>query len=128
MVSESKKILIVEDEEPLRSALREKFTREGFSIIEGKDGEEGLNIALSEHPDLILLDIIMPKMDGMTVLKKLHEDKVGKEIPVILLTNLSDDQKVAEAIKEGVYEYLVKSDWKLSDLVKEVKEKLGMSS
>lgn len=127
MSLEPKTILIVEDETPLRSALQEKFTREGFSVLEARDGEEGLNTALEKHPDIILLDIIMPKMDGLTVLKKLQEDSSGKDIPVILLTNLSDDQKVAEAIKEGVYEYLVKSDWKLADLVKEVKEKLGLS-
>lgn len=127
MSLEPKTILIVEDETPLRSALQEKFTREGFSVLEARDGEEGLNAALEKHPDIILLDIIMPKMDGLTVLKKLQEDSSGKDIPVILLTNLSDDQKVAEAIKEGVYEYLVKSDWKLADLVKEVKEKLGLS-
>ncbi len=127
MFAQPKTILIVEDETPLRSALQEKFTREGFSVLEARDGEEGLKMAIEKHPDIILLDIIMPKMDGLTVLKKLHEDPKDKEIPVILLTNLSDDQQVAEAIKEGVYEYLVKSDWKIADLVKEVKEKLGLS-
>lgn len=126
MPKSNKKILIVEDERPLREVLCDKFEASGFKIFSAKDGKEGLAVALKEHPDTILLDIIMPKMDGMTVLKKLREDKRGKDIPVILLTNLADDQKVAEATEKGVYGYLVKSDWKIADVVKMVEERLGL--
>ncbi len=126
MPKPNKKILIVEDERPLREVLCDKFEANGFKAFKAKDGKEGLAVALKEHPDIILLDIIMPKMDGMTVLKKLREDKRGKDIPVILLTNLADDQKVAEATEEGVYGYLVKSDWKIADVVKMVEERLGL--
>ena len=120
-----KKILIVEDEESLRGALRDKFAWEGFDVLEAGDGEEGLKAALREHPDLILLDIIMPKMDGITMLKKLREDDWGKEAQVILLTNLSDNEKLSEALAQGTYDYLVKSDWKIADVVAKVRERLG---
>lgn len=83
------------------------------------------DVALLWHPDLILLDIVMPKMDGMTMLAQLREDEWGKTARVITLTNLSDTEKVAEAIEHGSYEYLVKSDWKIEDVVAKVREKLG---
>ena len=124
-MSEIKKILIVEDETSLRNALCEKLTREGFAILEAKNGEEGLEVALREHPDLILLDIIMPVMDGMTMLKKLREDAWGKNAKVIILTNLSDNDKMAEAITQGTFDCLIKSDRTLEDVVKKVKERLG---
>lgn len=121
----NKKILIVEDEVSLLNALRDKLTREGFVTLEAKNGEEGLEIALRDHPDLILLDIVMPRMDGMTMLKKLREDDWGKTVKVIMLTNLSDMENVSEAVAQGSHEYLVKSDWKIEDVVEKVREKLG---
>lgn len=95
-------------------------------MLEAKNGEEGLEVALREHPDLILLDIIMPVMDGMTMLARLREDLWGKDAKVIMLTNLSDNEKVAETIAHGTYDYLVKSDWKLEDVVKKVRERLRL--
>lgn len=122
-----KKILIVEDERALRKALSSKFTHEGFSMLEATNGEEGLAVALQEHPDLILLDVIMPVMDGMTMLKKLRGDNAwGKDAVVIMLTNLSESGMVADALAEGMHDYLVKSNWKLEDVVKKVKEKLKL--
>ena len=112
------KILIVEDEASQRMALVDKFTREGFSVVEAKDGKDGLTIALQEHPDLILLDIVMPVMDGMTMLQKIREDAWGKDVKVIVLTNLSD------ALAHGSYDYLVKSDWKINDVVARVRARL----
>jgi len=117
-------ILIVEDEVTLRNALRDKLTHEGFGVLEAKDGEEGLEVALRDHPDLILLDIIMPKMDGMTVLKKLREDTWGKTVKVIILTNLSSDVKIGEAVILGSFEYLIKTDWKIEDVITKVRETL----
>ena len=118
-------LLIVEDEISLCKVLRDKLTREGFSVLEAKDGKEGLETALVQHPDLILLDIIMPVMDGMTMLTELRKDEWGKNAKVIFLTNLSEAEKIAESHTKGVYDYLVKSDWKLSDVVKKVRERLG---
>ena len=122
----NKTILIVEDEQGIRQALVDKFSIEGFDVLEAKNGKEGLKLALKEHPDLILLDIIMPVMDGVTMMKKLKGDKWGQEVPVIMLTNLSDIEKVSRFVESGVYEYLVKSDWRIEDVVKKVKEKLGI--
>lgn len=120
-----KKILIVEDEEILLKDLADKFTETGFEILTAKDGQEGLNVAFKNHPDLILLDIVMPVMDGMTMLYQLRRDPWGKEVEVILLTNLSDSDKIADSYSEGVHDYLVKSDWSLDDIMAKVKGKLS---
>ena len=125
MHMENKKtILVVEDEISLLNALRDKLTRENFAVLEAKNGEEGLEVALREQPDLILLDIVMPKMDGMTMLRKLREDLWGKSAKVIILTNLSDNEKIAGALEQKSQEYLVKSDWKIEDVVAKVRERL----
>ena len=121
-----KKILITEDERALREILQKKFSQEkDFEVLSAKNGEEGLELALSEHPDLILLDIIMPKMDGLTMLERLRRDAWGKTVPVIMLTNLSDELKVTEAIRRGSFDYLVKSDWNINDVVEKVKNRLA---
>ena len=125
-MSKKKKILIVEDEEALKLALKKKFSKEDFEIIEASDGEEGLERAEKENPDLILLDIVMPKMDGMTMLRKLRQRKFGKEMPVILLTNLADTDEVNKAMELNVFDYLVKSNWDIEDVIKKVKTKLGI--
>ena len=126
--SAKEKILIVEDEMSQRKALVDKFTREGFHVLEARDGEEGFNVALTQHPHIILLDIVMPKMDGMTMLKKLRQENTwGKSVPVILLTNLSaDDDKIIQGVAadEPAY-YLVKSNWAINDVVEKVKERLS---
>jgi len=120
-----KKVLIIEDEPSLVAILTEKITSEGFEVLKAGDGKEGLDKALLGHPDLILLDIIMPKMDGVTMLTKLREDEWGKKVPVVILTNLSDDDMVSKSIQNGVFDYLVKADWKIEDLIDIIKRKLG---
>lgn len=125
MADNEKTILIIEDHAPVRLALVEKLTHEGMKTIEAKDGEEGLEVALREKPSVILLDIIMPRMSGMTMLEKLRKDAWGKTVPVIILTNLNPDDKIMREIveTEPVY-YLVKADWKIEDVVSKVKEVL----
>lgn len=120
-----KKVLIIEDEQTLRGALVDKFTSEGFEVLEAKDGKIGLDLALKNSPDIILLDIIMPVMDGITMLKKLRADARGDSFKVLTLTNLSDGDKISETIDNGSLKYLVKSDWTLSDIVAKVKELIG---
>lgn len=124
MNGKEKTILVVEDENNLRNVLRDKFDQENFIVLEAKNGEEGLEMALKEHPHMILLDIVMPKMDGMTMLEKLREDKWGQYAKVIILTNLSDAENTLKAIKHGSFDYLVKSDWKLADVVEKAKKLL----
>jgi DNA-binding response OmpR family regulator len=115
------KILIIEDEPTLRNALVDKFIREGLIVISANDGKEGLESALKNRPDLILLDIIMPIMDGMTMLTELRKDNWGKSIPVILLTNLSEPKKnIKSKVEETKTDYMMKSDWKIKDIVKRV--------
>lgn len=123
-----KKILIVEDEMAILNVLADKFTLEGFEVAVAKNGQEGLKIALENHPDLILLDIVMPIMDGMTMLGELRKDLWGKDVSVIFLTNLSDASRVLQSLDQGVNDYLVKSDWKIKDIVEMVKGKLKNKS
>lgn len=118
------KVLIAEDEEAMLLALTDSFESANFDVLGAKDGEEGLRIALKEHPDVIIIDIVMPKMDGMTMLKKLREDDWGKSVPVMILTNLSEAEKIAEAMEDRVSDYLIKTDWSLEDIVKKVKKLL----
>ena len=125
MENEQKTILIVEDEAPLRNALCDKFRRAGFIALEARNGDEGLTVATREHPDIILLDVMMPVMSGMAMLKQLREDTWGKGVKVIMLTNLNDPESIAGAVAEGSCDYYIKSDWKLEDLVEKVKEKLN---
>jgi len=128
-VAKKSKILVVDDEKALRSALKDKLVLEGFEVMEAKDGNEGLNKALAEHPDLILLDVMMPKMDGMEVIQKLQDDKWGRTAKGIMLTNVSDPIKVAEVTETGsknmtIYDYMIKSDWKLEEVVEKIRSKL----
>ncbi|MBN1332034.1 response regulator [Candidatus Dojkabacteria bacterium] len=121
-----KTILLIDDEPALLAALVDKFSRAGFDIISAENGELGLESALENKPDLILLDIIMPVMDGITMLSKLRTDPWGKKAKVILLTNLSYPLKPPEGLTKGIRGYLVKSDWQIEDVVSKVSKELGV--
>jgi len=123
-MEETKKILIVDDEPVLADLLHAKLSQKGFDIIEAHDGEEGLNMALKEHPDFILLDVVMPKIDGLTVLKRLREDEWGKDVPVLILSNLNTTDAVKNSKSGGAFDYLVKIDYTLEELAEIVKKKL----
>lgn len=120
----AKKILIVDDEQLVIKALREKLLSEGFAVDSAYDGQEALLKVAKAKPDLILLDIIMPKLDGISVLKRLKQSPETNNIPVIILTNLYDDKKVSEVLEAGNTDYLVKVEHTLSDIVNKVKEEL----
>ena len=126
MKETSKKILIVEDERPLREALRDILTRSGFLVLEAADGEKGLALALAEHPDITLLDLVMPKMNGTEMLTRLRADDWGKDAAVIVLTNLSADsgELVRNVVSGAPLCFLVKSDWDIHDVVDKVREVL----
>lgn len=125
MTDQKKIILVVEDEEPMQMVLRDVLKVEGYDILEAKNGIEGLELALKGHPDLILLDILMPKMDGLEMLKKLREDEWGKKASVIVLTNLSDNEDIARAVEEDVFEYFVKTDIRIDEVIARIREKIG---
>lgn len=124
------KILIVEDELFLLNVLSDKFRREGFRIVQATDGQKGLDMAVKHQPDLILLDIVMPLMDGVSMIKRMRGDNRISEIPVIIISNLSEVERIAEVLgaKVGVIEYLVKSHWSLEGVVKKVRETLQIYS
>lgn len=126
-MSEPRTILIVEDEISLSSAIADILRRKNFISLEAHNGAEGVEVALAKHPNLILLDLLMPVMDGMTALKKIREDAWGKNVPVVILTNLSatDERLVEDMVTHKPMHYLVKSDWKLSDVVAKIEEILS---
>ena len=115
------KILIVEDEEILLTALSEELKQEGFVVVGAKDGVEGVETAVKEKPDLVLLDLVMPRLDGIGALKQMKENALIKDIPVVILTNLSDYDKISDALSLGAMDYLVKANYRLEDLVNKIK-------
>jgi len=121
----TQKILIIDDEKDLSEALSEALKSEGYEVSQAGNGKEGLSMALSEHPDLILLDILMPEMDGHDLLKKLREDEWGKTAKVVVMTVLDTMDSVAEVLEEGVVDYVVKSEVSLVNTIEKVKEILG---
>lgn len=123
---DKKKVLIIEDEESVQRAISDALMNQEFETLVAKDGEEGLDMALREHPDLILLDVLMPKMDGMIMLQKLRQDEWGKKIPVIILTNVSPNASsvINSVLQNEPAYYLIKSDVKLEGIIEKIKDVL----
>jgi DNA-binding response OmpR family regulator len=120
-----KKILIVEDELLLLKLLHTELAEKGYTVIEATDGKTGLEKALQENPDLILLDIKLPIMDGLTMLDLLRKEKEGQTIKVIILTNVEPDTAViGKVITDQPVYYFIKSDVMLSDLFDKIKKLL----
>jgi DNA-binding response OmpR family regulator len=125
--SKSATILVVEDDFQLATALEEKLSKENYQVLVARDGQEGLQQALAAHPDLILLDIVMPVMDGVTMLTQLRQDPWGQQAKVIILSNLSDGEAQISSSNKLAAEYLIKTDWTLEDLIAKVAQKLAHS-
>ena len=123
-MNDQQTILIIDDEDDIREALRDALAAEGFNILEAKDGVEGLTTALEQKPDLILLDVVMPEMNGIDTLKELRKSDWGKDAKVILLTVLDDADSVFHGVKAGSTDYLIKTNWELKDIVKKIKQQL----
>jgi DNA-binding response OmpR family regulator len=115
-------ILIIDDDESYREIFSSALTREGFVVFSAKNGKEGLLMALDEKPDLILLDIGLPDMDGLSLLGDIRKDEWGKDAKVFILTNKSDEAKLSEAIEKKSFVYLVKSDMSIKELVSKIKD------
>ncbi len=120
----NKKVLIVEDDEDFLSILRIKFEGEGFNVVTAQDGENGIDIAEREKPDLILSDVLLPKTSGIEMAKKIKES--DKNALIVFLTNLTDANSSGEIKKLG-FDYLVKSNLGIGDIVDKVKEKLNIT-
>ena len=124
MESKKKIVLVVEDEMSLLHVLEDKLQGEGFDVFGAKNGVEGLKEASEIHPDMILLDILLPEMNGLEFLHKLRETDWGKEVKVIILTNLDTSEAISDAIASGGYSYLIKADWKIEDVVERIKREI----
>ncbi len=120
-----KKILLAEDDKFLSTAMGDKLTREGFMVLHASNGVEAVVIAKAEHPDLILLDIIMPQKTGFEVLTELRLDPATHDIPVIVLSNLGQEVDIKKARDLGAIDYLVKSDVEMKTVVEKIKEELA---
>lgn len=118
---ENKNILIVEDDSSMRDLLEEAFIHARFNVYISKDGEDAIEKIARYIPDVVLLDIILPKKDGFEVLKQIRENPSLKSIPVILLTNLERSEDVERALSFGATTYLVKSNYALREIVEKVK-------
>jgi len=116
-----KKILIVEDDNFMQKSLSFTLKEEGYEIIVASDGEVAILKLEKEKPDLILLDIILPKIDGFEVLEKLKDKKATKDIPVIILSNLGQKDDVEKGLSLGADGYIIKAHFKLEDVVKRIK-------
>ena len=125
MEPKSKKVLIVDDDLLILNMLKDTFSQAGFEISTAENGEEGLKTAETFKPNIILLDIVMPKMDGITMLKYLRQTQWGQEIPVIILTSLKDSGNISTAMEYKVFQYVVKPDFKPQTILESTKEILS---
>ena len=116
----SKKILIVEDDKFLRDLIVKKLTKEGYDVLSAVNGEEGLKKAKEEHPDLMLLDLILPGINGFEILSKIKEDSKTSSIPVIILSNLGQKEEIEKGINLGATDYLIKAHFTPGEIVKKI--------
>lgn len=121
----SKTVLIVEDDEDMLGILASSIADAGFQVLKAQDGEQGLQLALQHHPDLILLDLLLPKMPGLDVLDELRADPHSRQTPVIILSNLTENDAVYRSVALNSSAYFLKSDTPLEQIVAEVKSKLS---
>ena len=128
MDTRKRKILLVEDDTALASVYRSRLELEGFDVCEANNGEDALSLAVSEHPDLILLDVMMPKISGFDVLDILRNTPETTNIRVIMLTALSQPKDKERAEQLGVDDYLVKSQVVIGDVVERVRYHLCMAA
>lgn len=124
-MADTKTILLVEDDEFLAELYATKLNLEGFEVLLASDGEKGLKMIKESKPDLVLLDIILPKMDGFEVLANAKQDPEASKIPVILLTNLSQKDEVKKGLELGAKDYLIKAHFMPSEVVKKIKQTIA---
>jgi len=123
-MSKSKKIIILEDDHILLKALNIELISNGFEVLSATDGVAGIKIIEKEKPDLVLLDLVMPKMHGFEVLKKLKNNKNTKNIPVIILSNLGQEEEVKKGMELGAFDYYKKASTDLNELSDKIKKSL----
>lgn len=124
MVNKEIKILVVEDEDFLLDLYETKLEQSSYEVIKATDGAQGLSLAQLELPSLILLDILMPKVDGYEMLKKLKKDKKTKNIPVIIFSNLSQKEEIEKGLKLGAKDFIIKTSVTPTEMITKVREYL----
>lgn len=123
--SDKKTVLLIEDDPFLVGMYKEKFTMEGFEVLVAEDGLQGLSFATSQKIDIIILDILIPKLSGIDLLARLRQDEKGKDVPVIVLTNLSGSEDEQKIRSYGVKDYLIKSNYTPGQVVEIIRKYTG---
>ncbi len=121
MDKEKKKILMIEDDTFLRNLYRDKIEKAGFNFLEATSGTEGMNKIMSEKPDLVILDILLPMKGGFDVLEEMNDNGMIVDIPVIILSNLKQSVDIEEGRRLGARDYFIKSEVNFSDLLESIK-------
>jgi len=116
----AKKILVVEDDKFLRELISQKLTKEGYAVVEAVDGEKGIESIKTEEPDLVLLDLILPGIDGFEVLAKMKSDPGLAEIPVIILSNLGQKDDIEKGLEMGANDYLIKAHFTPGEIIEKI--------
>jgi len=116
----AKKILIIEDDKFLLKVIKKKLLKENYTVVEALDGEQGIKGIKKEKPDLVLLDLILPEMDGFEVLTKMKADPKTAKIPVIVLSNLGEEQQVKKGLKMGANDYLIKAHFTPGEIIERI--------
>ena len=116
---------MIEDDVFLIKLYRDQLTREGFEFITATTGVEGVNKVIAEHPDLILLDLILPRKNGFDVLRDIKSNPATKHIPVLILSNLAQEQDIQEGLALGADDYLIKTEMRLSDIIEKIKSTIN---
>ena len=119
-----KKILIIEDDKFLRELIVKKLTKEGYETSEAVDGEEGIKKIKAEKPDLVLLDLILPGIDGFEVLSRMKDDPALLQLPVIILSNLGQKEDVEKGLKLGAIDYLIKAHFTPGEIIEKIRANL----
>lgn len=120
-----KKIIIIEDEEILLDLIQRRLLQEGYNVEIARNGEEGLNKIKEEKPDLVLLDIVMPKMGGFEVMEAMNKEEDLKSIPIIIISNSGQPVELSRAKELGIKDWLIKTDFDPSEVVEKVKKQIG---
>jgi len=121
----SKKILLIEDEELILNLLQRKLEKEGYKVSIARDGKEGLEKMIKNPPDIILLDIVMPRMDGFEVMEEVRKDKNLKMIPIIIISNSGQPVELDRAKKLGARDWLIKTEFDPKEVITKIKQQIG---
>jgi len=122
----AKKIVLIEDDEILSKVIYEDLQEAGYKVYRAFDGDEGLKMVKSEKPDMIILDLVLPKKDGFEVLKEIKKDNETKDIPVIIVSNLGQDVEIKRGMDLGAIDYLIKSSFSMETVINKIKKYLAL--